>query len=117
MCRQISRSALQRLLAAIGGGRDDLDELRSDYLSMAPELVQRLIGAHARGDLETLRITAHELKSNARDFGAEDLADLCEALERRAGRGADIDRGELKKIAAAEENARVLLARLDLSDV
>ena len=113
----ISISALRRLLAAIGGDRDDLEELRNDFLETTPELVHRLADAHARGDLKMLRITAHELKSNARDFGAVGLADHCEALESCAKAGAKIEQHVIDDIVQSEEAARASLATTDLSDV
>lgn len=117
MQSQISKSALGRLLAAIGGDRDDLEELREDYLAVAPELAQRLASAHGSADLNKLRITAHELKSNARDFGAESLAYLCEAVERAAKQGMQIEQTDIDDILRAEEEARASLANMDLSDV
>lgn len=117
MDSQISKSALGRLLAAIGGDREDLEELREDYLAMAPELAQRLATAHRHADLDTLRITAHELKSNARDFGAESLVDLCGAVERRAKLGMQIEQTDIEDILRAEEEARVSLTKMDISDV
>jgi len=113
----ISKSALGRLLTAIGGDRDDLEELRDDYLAVARELAKRLAAAHGRADLDTLRITAHELKSNARDFGAESLADLCEAVERGTKLGMQIEKADIDDILRAEEEARFSLANTDLSDV
>jgi HPt (histidine-containing phosphotransfer) domain-containing protein len=117
MNSQISKLALRRLLGAIGGDLDDLEELREDYLGMTPILAQRLAYAHAQDDRETLRITAHEFKSNARDFGADALADLCEALERNTTAGTEIDQNAIDDILRAEEEARVSLANTDLSDV
>jgi HPt (histidine-containing phosphotransfer) domain-containing protein len=58
-------------------------ELIDAFLQNAPGLVGELAGDQA----EEVRRAAHTLKSNARTFGATDLADLCQKLEERARAG------------------------------
>ncbi len=113
----IDRAALRQLLDVIGGDRDDLDELLEDYRSTAPDLAAEISVAAEAGDLDRLRIAAHTLKSNARDFGALRLSSLCEALERecRAGLVADA-RGSAAAIFAAEADARRALDDVDLDE-
>jgi HPt (histidine-containing phosphotransfer) domain-containing protein len=77
----IDTAALKRLLHIIGGDVDELRELLEEYLETAPELAASMSRAAAVGDRNAIRIAAHTLKSNARDFGAKRLSQLCAALE------------------------------------
>lgn len=64
----IDKGALRRLLDVIGGDPEDRDELLEDDRSTGPEIVGTIGAAAIAGDLEAVRIAAHTLKSNARDF-------------------------------------------------
>ncbi len=86
----IDKEALARLLEVIGGDPNDLAELLEDFKSEAPAMLAKMQSAAVAEDLTALRISVHSLKSNARDFGATELAKLCEALERDCHRG-DMD--------------------------
>jgi len=105
----IDRAAVQRLLELIGGDPEDLEELLEDFREAAPELAGQIVAAADAGDLDALRIAAHTLKSNARDFGAMQLATLCEALERDCRDGAVSD-APAKAAAIARAEAAVQLA-------
>jgi len=114
----IETAALRRLLEAIGGDPEDLRELIEDFRSEAPELAARISEAAATGDLESLRIAAHTLKSNARDFGATRLSLLCEELEHECRTGAVTHSGDrAQAIVAAETDARKALGDLRVEDV
>ena len=114
----IDLAALRRLLEAIGGDAEDLDELFEDYRSEAPELAAKISQAAAGGDLEGLRFAAHTLKSNARDFGATSLSALCENLEHECRSGAVADPlGMAETIAVAESAARQALGEISASDL
>ncbi|TNE46677.1 MAG: Hpt domain-containing protein [Sphingomonadales bacterium] len=113
----ISRAALRRLQNVIGGDPADLDELLGDFLDAAPELVSQICAAAEVGDLDALRISAHTLKSNARDFGALDLSELCEELERECRDGTiTASRERAEAIATAELAARQVLSELRSTD-
>jgi CheY-like chemotaxis protein/HPt (histidine-containing phosphotransfer) domain-containing protein len=75
-------AALGQLREAAGDG-SVMRELIDAFLQHAPGLVGDLAGNEA----EEVRRAAHTLKSNARTFGATDLADLCQKLEERARAG------------------------------
>lgn len=109
----IDETALRKLSNLIGGDPADFDELLADYLEAAPDLARKIATAAEAADLEALRIAAHTLKSNARDFGALQLWRLCEDLERecRAGTIADA-RERAATITASEEAARQILSAL-----
>jgi HPt (histidine-containing phosphotransfer) domain-containing protein len=57
-------------------------------------------------DLTSLHRAAHTLKSNASDFGALELADLCRELEAKATAG-ELDGADELVSAAAEAYAAV----------
>lgn len=114
----IDRHALKRLLGVVGGDISELEDLRNDYLEDAPELAQRILDAVGRGDMRALRIAAHMLKSNARDFGAVRLADLCATLEKACLEGGQADtHGLAERIRDEEDAARRALSDLNLGDL
>lgn len=84
----LDRSAIGRLVELIGNDPADLIDMLQSFLSDGDELVERL---RIESGLTVIARTAHTLKSNARDFGAFDLAVLCETLERdlKAGQSPD----------------------------
>ena len=64
-----------------------------------------------------MRIDAHSLKSNARDFGALQLTDLCQELEAKCREGVPFDATALIDSIAQEETAvRAALERVKASD-
>lgn len=114
----IDRSALRRLLELIGGDPADLQELLEDYRSQAPELASRISAAARSNDLEALRIAAHTLKSNARDFGARRLSTLCAGLERDCRNGTIADpHSKAEAICSEEAATREALSRLVAGDI
>lgn len=77
----INRQALDKLLAVVGGEEVDLVELIDSFLEEGPLLVERLAASYQVGDVSGMRRAAHSLKSNARDMGATELAEICARLE------------------------------------
>jgi HPt (histidine-containing phosphotransfer) domain-containing protein len=78
----MTQDALDKLLDLIGGDPDSLAELIESFLEESPLLVDQMRRAAASGDRAALGRAAHTLKSSARDFGAMDLAALCEDMEK-----------------------------------
>lgn len=110
---KIDDSAIERLLGVIGGDRDDLLELLDEFFVVAPDNLRKMEKAAASGDIHTLRIASHSLKSNSRDFGAVALADLCQGLEHACKSGSvpdSVDR--VAAIAEAFEAAKPSLTKL-----
>ncbi len=114
----IDRSALRRLLELIGGDPEDLRDLLRDYQDQAPELASRISAAARSDDLDALRIAAHTLKSNARDFGAMRLSAMCEDLEQECRSGAVADPvSKAEAIASEEAAARQTLGNVAVEDL
>ena len=114
----IDRAALKRLLAVIGGDEEDLAELVEDFTDSAPDLAITITKATSSGDRDAMRIEAHTLKSNARDFGAVHLSELCEAMERALKEEApeSLSRAA-EEIKAHTAKAVAALAEVSLEDV
>ena len=111
----IDLEALRRLLDVIGGDPEDLDELLEEFEDVGPSTLATMQGAAATGDLDALRIASHSLKSNARDFGATQLATSCETLEHACRDGAvDDPEAKVQSIAAQLEDARSALKTIQL---
>ena len=113
----IDPAALERLLAAIGGDPEDLRELLGDFQQEGPRTLSQMQRAAHAGDRDALRISAHSLKSNARDFGAVALATECEGTEHAAATD-DLDalRARVGVIAAELDRARTVLAEMAQRD-
>ena len=79
-----NRQAMDTLLETIGGDASMLCELIESYQVEAPSLTARFSEAVAKQDCESIRLTAHTIKSSARDFGGIDLAELCQTIENAA---------------------------------
>ncbi|MCY1126517.1 Hpt domain-containing protein [Frigidibacter sp. RF13] len=109
----IDESAIARLLGVIGGDQDDLLELLNEFFVVAPDNLLKMERAAASGNLDTLRIASHSLKSNGRDFGAVDLANLCQRLEQACKSGAVSDAvGQVAAITDAFAAAKASLKKL-----
>jgi HPt (histidine-containing phosphotransfer) domain-containing protein len=74
-------TALENLLAVVGGEFDYLAELIDSFLDDAPKLLEELKQFVEDGDAAGVRRVAHSLKSNGADFGATTFAGLCKELE------------------------------------
>ncbi len=109
----IDRRAIDRLVNVIGGDPDDLLELLDDFERTTPGLVSAMRAGAIAGDRDQMRIPAHSLKSNSRDFGALKLARLCEALEQACKQGDPADAlGDVDAIDGELTEARAALAAM-----
>ncbi len=106
----IDPAALEKLRDVIGGDPEDLAELIDEFHAVTPEVLAAMKSAADANDLEALRISAHSLKSNGRDFGAVALASSCETLERDCRNGSVEDPvGRVSLIGNQLEEARAAL--------
>ena len=111
----IDKAALKRLLDVIGGDPEDLQELLEEFEATTPTLLAAMQNAAAAGDLGELRIAAHSLKSNGRDFGATALATACHDLEAACKNGTvEGPVGQVEIIASELTRAREALSGIAL---
>lgn len=94
----IDRAQLLESLNAMG------DDLKSSlamvlelYLEDAPQLVVAIVQSSAQPNLDTLRFSAHSLKSSSGTLGAMRLASLCQQMEFKARSGDDSNLKELSQ--------------------
>jgi len=106
--------AIKRLKATLGKrAATMLPALIENFFKDAVKLQEDARQAFEQHQTEDLRRAAHTLKSNARNFGATALAELCQELEHRAKNG-ELEGSEdlLTQIEAEYENVRNALEAL-----
>jgi histidine phosphotransfer protein HptB len=84
----ISYQAIDKMREIIGGDRDVLAEILESFIDEAGPLAEAVRNAARDGKLDMLGRTAHTIKSSARDFGDDELAALCAAVELSSKAGA-----------------------------
>ncbi len=106
-------SAIKRLNAMLGKkAAIMLPKLIDDFLKDAVKLQKQALDAMDKSDPETLRRSVHTLKSNARNFGASALADLCQEAENAAKEGRTDLSDVMEGIAVALSDIRPALEEL-----
>lgn len=105
----IDRDAIRALQEIVGGDRADVIELISCFLDEAPRIFDSMVAAASAGDAETVRRSAHSLKSNARDMGAGELSSRCASLEHDLAGQASLD-GLAGRVAEIHVTGRVIEA-------
>lgn len=100
----LNRAALDKL-RSLAGSEDDFAELAASFLEEAPQLVSALMASLEAGDLPAMKRSAHSLKSNARDFGADELADVCARIERAIDQGRSPEPLEVAAVPGLLESA------------
>ncbi len=114
----LDMAALKRLLDVIGGDPEDFEELRTEYVETAPEIITTMKEAAAAGDIDGLRVATHSLKGNARDFGAIALGEFCMALEAECKANDVLDPvASVAEIETAEAEARTALTSLEIDSL
>jgi HPt (histidine-containing phosphotransfer) domain-containing protein len=101
----IDKGAWERMKSMTGPAF--LAELIDVFLKDSPELIKRMQGGMAAGDIESVRQAAHSLKSNSASFGADRLAGVARELEMIAKSGT-LDGAESKLSAVKAEYAQLL---------
>ena len=102
----LDRIALQQLLECAGDDWAFMAELADAFYEDAPNLIQEAQQAWQAGDAGTLRRAAHSLKSNAANFGAEEMRQMCKELEDMGKAGA-LAGADLRLEQISAEFARV----------
>jgi HPt (histidine-containing phosphotransfer) domain-containing protein len=110
MAASLDNSALDNLLAVLGGEFIYLEELIDSFLEDAPKLLGELERSVEAGQAEGVRRVAHSLKSNGMDFGAVKFASLCKELE-MVGNSGVLDNAQslTAQITAEYDNVAVAL--------
>jgi HPt (histidine-containing phosphotransfer) domain-containing protein len=90
-----------------------LIELIDTYLSDAPGLIEQMEAGLAAGDAESVRRSAHSLKSNSFSFGATRLGEASRELEMLARGGSLAGAGErLAAVKAAFAELKPVLEKM-----
>lgn len=105
----LDKSALDNLLATIGGDKAFLGEMIDTFLADSPVQIAAMKNATMTLQSEELRRAAHSLKSNAANFGALDLARLCKELE-ELGKGGRVESAPSLIAQIEAEYARAAIA-------
>lgn len=84
-------------------------ELIETFLGEAPVMIAQMRQALAADDASGFRIVAHSLKSNAKIFGATDMAVITNELE-KIGREGNLDIGD--RLNVLEKNFSLVSAEL-----
>jgi CheY-like chemotaxis protein len=112
---ELDRTALDKLLALVGGEQALLGELIDSFLQETPHLLAALRKCVDEGNAAGLRQAAHPLKSSSRDFGATQLSEWARELE-EMGKGGTLDgakalvdlvEAEYSSVKAALEAVRI----------
>jgi signal transduction histidine kinase/CheY-like chemotaxis protein len=106
---ELDRSALDKLLALVGGEPTLLGDLIDSFLQETPPLVVALRRCLEEGNAAGLRQAAHPLKSSSRDFGATKLSEFARELE-EMGKAGKFDGVAALVDAVEAEYPRVKLA-------
>lgn len=83
----INQDMLDNLCELIGGEKSELIELIETFLEESSEIVKEMQQCITGKDLDTLRRSAHSMKSSSQDFGAVELSKLNAALESQCKHG------------------------------
>jgi PAS domain S-box-containing protein len=102
----IDPDRMQDLVDSLGDGlRDVIDS----YLEDAPSQIAELKDAFDQGQRDDLQRIAHSLKSSSGIFGAQQMVDLCRALEIGAREGGIAGKDPVSGIAEAYQKVRDVL--------
>ena len=108
----IDKNVLDGIRALEGeGNRGLLERIIDLYLSDAPRLVEGILAAVEKGDMESLLRAAHTLKSSSANVGATGLPELCRKVEGMARAGEPIAAGD-PLLSKFEGEHRSVLAAL-----
>lgn len=114
----IDVTALKKLMDLVGGEPEDLEEFIEDFTEIAPDLVADMRHGLDAQDWDKVRISAHTLKSNAKDLGAPALSKLCETLEHDCRDQAYANAPELvAEIGTAQMAALAALAQINPAEI
>jgi HPt (histidine-containing phosphotransfer) domain-containing protein len=111
----VDNRVLIELRESVGGDQEFVAELIDEFMEDAPRQLRTLREAATAGDADAARRAAHTLKSNARTFGAGELALSCQEAEAAALKG-DLGAVRPRVDAIGEELDRVLAELVGFRD-
>jgi len=76
------------------GNKGFFERIVKLYLSGAPGLVEGVLAGAEKGDMDSLLLAAHTLKSSSANVGAIGLSDLCRKIEVKARAGGPVAAGD-----------------------
>ncbi len=82
---------LLKLINDLSGDATDAIEIIDCWLAEVPDLAEKMLSALDTGDQQTLKHSAHTIKSAARSVGAMALGDLAERLQYEGTQSGDKD--------------------------
>lgn len=96
------------------GNRGFFERIVKLYLSGAPGLVEGVLAGAEKGDMDSLLLAVHTLKSSSANVGAVSLSDLCRKIEGKARAGEPIAPGDplLSKFEGESRSVREALTAL-----
>lgn len=83
----MNAEGLQSILQLAEGDAAVLVEILDEIMHHTPQLMQDLSLAIDQADVQRVKRSAHSLKSSSAQIGALGMADLCQQLETKSGRG------------------------------
>lgn len=79
------RVDISMITSLVGDDHGRHCRLFGSFTKSTPQIIEDIKRAHESHDADAVRQHAHKMKSSSRSMGANQLADLCERLE-KAGR-------------------------------
>jgi len=92
MTNHIDKSAVQAISSLQRPGKPDLlGRIVGLFESDSPALIEAIIAAVDSGDLESMRVAAHSMKSSSAYLGASRLSEQCRNIEQAARDGNELE--------------------------
>jgi len=92
MTNHIDKSALQAISSLQRPGKPDLlGRIVGLFASDSPASISAIVAAVESGDLESMRVAAHSMKSSSAYLGANRLSEQCRNIEQAAREGKELE--------------------------
>ena len=111
MTNHIDKRALQAIASLQRPGKPDLlGRIVGLFASDSPASISAIVAAVETGDLESVRVAAHSMKSSSAYLGASRLSEQCRNIEQAAREGSELECFALAE--GLEEEFEAALAEL-----
>jgi len=92
MTNHIDKSALQAISSLQRPGKPDLlGRIVDLFASDSPVSISAIVAAAETGDLDSMRVAAHSMKSSSAYLGASRLSEQCRNIEQAAREGSELE--------------------------